>query len=1287
MKTKINNLFRSIFISAEQRRAELLFDEVWYKQVYGQKLKRGERPIVHWLTTGLEEGFSPHPLFSINHYINGEPLREGENPLLHFLEHSGRDGRSPHPLFDAPWYLRTNTDVAESGQNPLLHYLRYGAIEGRRPCASFDSRWYLTEYQDVADAGINPLIHYVLYGEKEGRFKNESEKLVIRNSLFDNKADSSTIKARCKLSGYVVDEIDAEFISKMHETGKATQGYLDLPISKDIRVISFDVWDTLLRRVCHPDEVKLMSARYLYINHYWKLQPAYRNLPALLKARQQAENRVSLTTDYEYRFSDASLNWLAEVFTRGTPEAVIKKIANDLIEHEFAAELRSTQCDVLATNFLKQAGLPPVIFASDFYMPTEFLHKLLMQNRVPDIFVKGYSSSELVKNKRSGLLFSHILEEFDAKPHEILHVGDNRQADVSIPESMGIRTYHYVSEHDEKLKAWFGSAFSERMRNVTNLHEQRILTLLEHFAGKLTPQKKDAGAVALFRLGIRLAPIAVGFILHIIEQAKRFDVDKVFFFTREGLFLRKLFDSVIDANPYLTTYPSSEVLEVSRLATFSPSLESIDAENLMRVWSLYSKQSAQALCRTLNLDCEEARSIFERANIDYEEVITYPWKNKAFMGVITGKEFHKFAQPKISLQKDLLQKYFESKGFVKHDGAEVVVDLGWRGTIQDNLAHLFPQHLHGCYLGLYRFLNRQMVNTSKTGWLFDNNQPGHAWSELEVAPLEMLFNGPGGSVSHYELNEKNEVIAKKVVDEIEDEVYHKYTSWMQQGMLAAVPALVEYIAVHALTSDDLRTSSRHIVDSLLDKPTPEFIKAFFTLSHNEVFGTGEYYESDGFVDQFIAGYKKNDGAGLHAFTEEFLKSVRWPMGFLMLDQIREVVKAGGDFKAASLPYQYFRVLEQLDREVSPRIGIFVPAPLVGSGGHRTIYNMARKFVKAGCEVFCFLESEGQGMQVALDYLGGERVHLSVGWPNYLELDMAIATIAHSASFVAGLKKATHKAYLVQDYEAYFNPVGDAYTIAENSYTYGLLHFTIGNWLSHVLPTQYGGRAIPAGLGIDTAVYNVDKNIKREKAICFLYQPEKPRRNPTLGIDALYRVKQKHPDTKIYVYGSDAPIHLDFEVENLGLIKDLSKINELYNKCEIGLCISMSNPSRIPFEMMAAGCVPVDVYRYNNLFDYEPSTIKMAYQTPDSLAEAICELLENKTELRKRRTKSIRFASARTLEWETDVIVNSAVAYLQGKHPEQSNVQMLYTEPPVIAEKDKSPSVIAFCDWQLNLSNA
>ena len=49
-------------------------------------------------------------------------------------------------LFDASYYLRQNSDVAESGMNPLVHYLEFGAGEGRNPNSLSDASYYDDEF-------------------------------------------------------------------------------------------------------------------------------------------------------------------------------------------------------------------------------------------------------------------------------------------------------------------------------------------------------------------------------------------------------------------------------------------------------------------------------------------------------------------------------------------------------------------------------------------------------------------------------------------------------------------------------------------------------------------------------------------------------------------------------------------------------------------------------------------------------------------------------------------------------------------------------------------------------------------------------------------------------------------------------------------------------------------------------------------------------------------------------------------------------------------------------------
>lgn len=1207
-------------------------------------------------------------------YYNGQLGSICENGLEHFLKEGYLQDYSPNPYFDSQWYQQ-EFNVDKNEINPFIHFCLHGYKEGKNPSEDFEIDFYNKAYISNDNEDENPLLHYMRQGKKAGSFTSSLEKqrheLDIIVNQFERDIDGNYID----LNQFQLATQDEQFLEYLWQNKR---GDLDsISVDASCKLISLDIWDTVLRRKAHPDEIKLSAARYLYINYYWQLKPAYRSIDAIYRGRRKAEDEASLTNDYEYRYGDAIAIWLPLVCEPGISNTLLLQIKDELLGHELSAEKRASQIDKGMLQFLRQQKLSQIIFASDFYMPASFINNLLKIHGLNDLFTKGYVSCDLVMNKRSGELFDHILEEFRIKPEQVLHIGDNEHSDVNIPEKKGFNVFHYHDKYETKLHEWFSDAFHKTQEGDSSEHERRILSILEYQSRKV----KDTTGSGLKKIGIRLAPVAIGLILKIIEDAKRLDAEKVYFFTREGIFLKELYDLVVQADPYYSSYPESELLEVSRLATFAPSLAAVNTENLMRLWNQYSEQSPQAFCRTLNIDSEELEVLFAKFALPYDEVIIYPWENASFVELIDSSAFQAIVQRTITAQKANLKQYLDEKGLAEGNGAVLFVDLGWRGTIQDNLSCIIDRHSHGVYLGLFKYINEQPSLVSKSAWLFDQNVSGESWSDQEVGPIEMLFNSLGGSTIAYQKN-KQAIVAVKKEESAEDSVFASYTVHLQDGMKSVIDEMIEYMAIHALTSENLKNIARQITRSLIAKPPADFANAFFNLTHNETFGTGEYQTmTKGTV--LADSIQGLSGSELHFKLRNFLSETRWKNGFYSLESTQQIVD-GFDGDLTHVPLAFYQNTVLRGKHNNFKVGIYAPAPLVGSGGHRTLFNLARKFVDAGCEVYCFIESEGSGIESVRHYLAGANAYVHVGWPTHLNFDMAIATIAYSAQIIAKMPNVKHKAYLVQDFEAWFNPVGDTYNVAESSYTFGLLHFTVGKFLTHVLQKQYAAQAIPAGLGVDTEVY-YDQQKTRENAICFLYQPEKFRRTPQLAMDALRIVKQKQPDLKIYVYGSDAPIHLDFEVENLGLIHDLTELNALYNKCKVGICISMTNPSRIPFELMATGVVPVDIYRYNNLLDYPSGTIQLAYQSSESIAEAVLGLFANKKSLATRQKACRKFAETRTLDWETDVFVNNALSIMHGDAVTFPKVKSSYAQPVCLAGENKGKEIKAFCAWQKKLA--
>ena len=145
-----------------------LFDPAWYKNARGPR-QRDQNPLVDYIKFGAREGIDPSPYFATAFYRKAAGGTGGLTPLGHFVDYGLPRGLAPTPLFDRAWYLENNPDVRRAGFDPFLHFVASGGKEGRSPGPLFDSAWYRMKNADARDEGVEPLHHYLAIGAREGR--------------------------------------------------------------------------------------------------------------------------------------------------------------------------------------------------------------------------------------------------------------------------------------------------------------------------------------------------------------------------------------------------------------------------------------------------------------------------------------------------------------------------------------------------------------------------------------------------------------------------------------------------------------------------------------------------------------------------------------------------------------------------------------------------------------------------------------------------------------------------------------------------------------------------------------------------------------------------------------------------------------------------------------------------------------------------------------------------------------------------------------------------------------
>lgn len=646
-------------------------------------------------------------------------------------------------------------------------------------------------------------------------------------------------------------------------------------------LLTVDIWDTILRRRCHPDEIKLFTARHLLLRTYDRLRPEMQRPWALFTLRQAVEHdigrrRAAESLDDEYAIDEVFTEWIARATAPPPDHDELHGLADELIALEIAHEQAMVYPDDAIAATLRELSPAPPILLSDFYMRSAQLARIV-NAAAPIAYEHIVVSCDVGLNKRSGRLFEHLYRQLGSAPALHLHVGDNPHADVAVPARLGARTLHYHNEPQERLRAAHQRRFARRSEGVGEM--------LREFVAETPDATADSGlpeASELFNLGRRYAPLFLGFSLFCVEQAARRRCDRVHYFTREGVFFRRLHEAMRPTRPLGVDLPASDLLEVSRLSTFMPSVREFTPVELMRIWNLYSVQSPTAFCKTLDLDPADVAPHFGRHGIDPDAPITYPWQSDAFVGWLADAAVQRLLESVRSQRRALLLRYLADRGIRSSDERCFIVDIGWRGTIQDNLAHLLPgTTIHAAYFGLQRFLNPQPTNATKTAFGPNENSDGDAETLLllrHVSPVEMLTNSDTGSVTGY-AERDGVVIALTKNEPAEDAVHARCIRHFQDGVASVAQPFGEWVRRHAVCAAELRPHCMAMLADLIHAAPRPLAGAYFALTHNETFGLGKYVEKRTRFPWRLALGGMVRPRKLKELAR-FLNDTGWPQGFL-----------------------------------------------------------------------------------------------------------------------------------------------------------------------------------------------------------------------------------------------------------------------------------------------------------------------------------------------------------------------------------------------------------------------
>jgi hypothetical protein len=365
------------------------------------------------------------------------------------------------------------------------------------------------------------------------------------------------------------------------------------------------------------------------------------------------------------------------------------------------------------------------------------------------------------------------------------------------------------------------------------------------------------------------------FALWLLYHCQQQNLKKLYFFTREGAFFIKLVKAFqIRFNLYAEI--ECHLLSVSRMTTFLASVDMDDDNPFQRLWNVYPDQSPQAFFKSLDIEDECLQQIYQQEYAgNFSSKIPNIAINPIFKHYLKNVNVNFIIKQAIAAKKELLTTYLKQNTFF-NDTSVGVVDIGWRGSIQDNLSLIFPEKtIYGFYLGLHRFRGTFIpANQFKKAFLFNANtgriiQPLTSLMRF-VLPLEMLCTPPAlGSVKRYKLDENHRALPETQHNTVEKIILGKIIETFQQTVL-------KDLSSYQFNNQFRYRKSKKIAKQIIWDPQAFQLFVYHNHKFDEEFGLGnatQAYPAD-LSDQAIQSMKAKT-AWIKA-----LKESAWISGFL-----------------------------------------------------------------------------------------------------------------------------------------------------------------------------------------------------------------------------------------------------------------------------------------------------------------------------------------------------------------------------------------------------------------------
>src|SRR5579872_1629890 len=578
--------------------------------------------------------------------------------------------------------------------------------------------------------------------------------------------------------------------------------YLRQRIDKpDIRVVSFDIFDTLIvRALADPADI------------FDLMQPA-------------AERLAGYPVDFRRIRAEAD-GWLRERLEPGK-DVTLKEIYDrvgdvlrlaetdreQLLQLELALEIKFTRSrpDVVAVmNDAYDRG-KQVILTSDMYLDRAFVVKMLRRLGIVR-YHRMYLSSEVGKRKDTRTLFPHILEAEGVRVDEMIHIGDNEHTDLQIPGDLGIHWFHVMRPlelyHQTALgKTGFPHRDGRRLSTFARVSFGLMLAKIfnDPFPKNPSPVNGDLHDFGYWYFG----PVLLAYVKWALDRAREDGIDTLYFVSRDGDVLVRICRLLTEQLPGPT--PKAVYLEVSRRSIGVPFIESREQLDKLLMPEYLIGPLSELIRIRLGIDLADCPAIdvqsYGFAGIDAP--VSIP--DDLFRIRQLCYALLENCRTHFSGEQECCLGYLREAGLFDA-GKKAVVDIGYSGTLQRILNDVTGraggnvEPVHGYYMVLYDTFDTLVRNPAvrATGLFGDRIDPKLKKLSIDKYSLfyEMILSSVRGPVCCY--TQKPDGAHRPVYAPVSTDEKYKLMKLpiVHEGILHYCRDLMELTDVAAITADD-----------------------------------------------------------------------------------------------------------------------------------------------------------------------------------------------------------------------------------------------------------------------------------------------------------------------------------------------------------------------------------------------------------------------------------------------------------------------------------------------------